>query len=212
MDGPALPMPSICISRRLRWRCSWCKYAILCCIAHTSNYNRANDVAVRILMNRWFFHIFGIHTLNATATLLNIWICMQWTCSWRWWWGRIGLCTHGITTQVMLWVSLWARRDTTQVMLGVSLRARWDTTLVYLKELEKNHKPANKSSPRLLKWLILINSACHSEINDIELGQCRSCSGSSVDTTKSSNRTRTVRGRSIFISCERKPDSSERQE
>ena len=35
-------------------------------------------VRVRILMNRWFFRIFGIHSFCATATLLNIWICMQW--------------------------------------------------------------------------------------------------------------------------------------
>ena len=42
----------------------------------------AGYVRVRILMNRWFFsRIFGIHTFYATATLLNIWICMQWTCS-----------------------------------------------------------------------------------------------------------------------------------
>ena len=33
---------------------------------------------VRILVNRWFFHIFGIHGFYATATLLNIWICMRW--------------------------------------------------------------------------------------------------------------------------------------
>ena len=42
---------------------------------------------------------------------------------------------HGVTTQVMLGVSLRARRDTTQVMLGVSLRARWDTTLVIIIKL-----------------------------------------------------------------------------
>ena len=46
----------------------------------------AGYVRVRILMNRWFFHIFGIHTFYARATLLNIWICMQWTdaadCGW----------------------------------------------------------------------------------------------------------------------------------
>ena len=92
----------------------------------------AGYVRVCILMNQWFSRIFGIHTFYATATLLNIWICMQWTCSWRWWWGRIGLCTHGVTTQVMMGVSLRARRDTTQVMLGLSLRARWDTTLVMI--------------------------------------------------------------------------------
>ena len=35
---------------------------------------------VRILMNPWFFRIFGIHSFYTTATLLNIWICMkQWT-------------------------------------------------------------------------------------------------------------------------------------
>ena len=66
----------------------------------TSNYNRANApcvwkptpitsdvivtkiagyVCVRILMNRWFFRIFGIHTFYATATLLSTWICMPWT-------------------------------------------------------------------------------------------------------------------------------------
>ena len=59
---------------------------------------------------------------------------MNW-CSGRWLWGRIWLCIPGVTTQVMLGVSLRARRDTTQVMLGVSLRARRDTTLVQLMEL-----------------------------------------------------------------------------
>ena len=44
--------------------------------------------------------------------------------------GRIGRCTHGVTT--MLGMSLRARRDTTQVMFGVSLRARCDTTLVII--------------------------------------------------------------------------------
>ena len=59
-----------------------------------SNYNRANEhditvdvtvtkmagyVRVHIFMNRWFFRIFGIHSFYATATFLNIWICMQWT-------------------------------------------------------------------------------------------------------------------------------------
>ena len=39
----------------------------------------AGYVCVRILMNRWFFCIFGIHTFYGTVTLLNIWICMQWT-------------------------------------------------------------------------------------------------------------------------------------
>ena len=40
----------------------------------------AGYVRVCILMNRWFFpRIFGIHSCYATATLLNIWICMQWT-------------------------------------------------------------------------------------------------------------------------------------
>ena len=52
----------------------------------------AGYVRVRILMNRWFFRIFGIHSFYATTTLLNIWICLQWTCSWRWLWGQIGLC------------------------------------------------------------------------------------------------------------------------
>ena len=32
----------------------------------------AGYVRVRILMNRWFFRIFGIHSFYATATLLNI--------------------------------------------------------------------------------------------------------------------------------------------
>ena len=59
----------------------------------------------------------------------------------------------------------------------------------------------------LLKWLILITSACQSEINDMELGQYRSRSGRSVDMAKSLNGTRTVRGRSLVISCEHKPDS-----
>ena len=36
-------------------------------------------VRVRILMNRWLFRIFGIQCFYATATLLNIWISMQWT-------------------------------------------------------------------------------------------------------------------------------------
>ena len=44
----------------------------------------------------------------------------------------MGLCTHGVTTQVMLGVSLRVRRDIIQVMLGVSLRARYDITLVHL--------------------------------------------------------------------------------
>ena len=34
---------------------------------------------VCILMNQWFLCIFGIHSFYAKATLLNIWICMQWT-------------------------------------------------------------------------------------------------------------------------------------
>ena len=42
----------------------------------------------------------------------------------------------------------------------------------------------------------------------MELGQYRSRSGRSVYTAKSSNWSRTVHGRSIFISCERKPDDS----
>ena len=70
---------------------------------NTSNYNRANDVCGRVCGNRllkrlmapspksqvmfasafsWisdFFRIFGIHSFYATATLLNIWIYMQWT-------------------------------------------------------------------------------------------------------------------------------------
>ena len=46
-------------------------------------------VRVRILTNRCICsRIFGIHSFYATATLLNIWICMQWTCSRRWLWGR----------------------------------------------------------------------------------------------------------------------------
>ena len=36
---------------------------------------------------------------------------------------------------------------------------------------------ANMSSPSLLKWLILIISACHSYVNDMKLGQYRSRSG-----------------------------------
>ena len=77
----------------------------------------------------------------------------------------------------------------------------------YLNELEK-HKPANKPSPSLLKWFSLITSTCHSKFNDMELGQYRSHSGPSVDTATSSNGTQTVHGHSIFILCERKPDSS----
>ena len=78
----------------------------------------AGYIRVLILMNRWFFRIFGIHTFYACGSLMQQ----------RWLRGRIGLCTHGVTT--MLGVSLQARRDITQVMLGVSLHARWDTTLV----------------------------------------------------------------------------------
>ena len=68
-----------------------------------SSYNRASHVAGRVYGNRllkrlispppksqvmfasafsWisdFFRIFGIHSFYATATLLNIWICVQWT-------------------------------------------------------------------------------------------------------------------------------------
>ena len=76
-----------------------------------------------------------------------IWICMQLIDA-AVVVGRIGLCTHGITTQVMLGVSLRARHDTTQVMLGVSLRPRWDTTLVC-----SNHATTSKmthSLPRVL--------------------------------------------------------------
>lgn len=69
-------------------------------------------------------------------------------------------------------------------------------------------RPVDKPSPSLLKWLILKTSACQSKINDMKLGQYHSRSGRSVDMPKSSNRTRTVRDRSTFISCERKPDSS----
>ena len=50
-------------------------------------------------MNQWFFRIFGIHSFYATATLLNIWICMNW-CSWRWLLERIGLCTHACSSAV----------------------------------------------------------------------------------------------------------------
>ncbi len=39
----------------------------------------AGYVRVPILMIRWFFSYFGIHSFYATATLLNILICMQWT-------------------------------------------------------------------------------------------------------------------------------------
>ena len=48
-------------------------------IADVTVTNIAGYVRVRILMNQWFFRIFGIHTFYAMATLLNIWICMQWT-------------------------------------------------------------------------------------------------------------------------------------
>ena len=37
----------------------------------------AGYVRVGILMNRWFFRIFGIHCFSITAHLLNIWICMR---------------------------------------------------------------------------------------------------------------------------------------
>ena len=37
----------------------------------------AGYVRVRVVMNRWFFRIFGNHSFYATATLLNIWISMQ---------------------------------------------------------------------------------------------------------------------------------------
>ena len=55
----------------------------------------AGYVRIRILMNRWFIRIFGIHSFYATATLLNIWICMQWTeAADGGYGGRIGFCTH----------------------------------------------------------------------------------------------------------------------
>ena len=49
----------------------------------------AGYVRVRILMNLWFFRIFCIHTFHATATLLNIWICMQWNFA-----GKVGIMLH----------------------------------------------------------------------------------------------------------------------
>ena len=38
--------------------------------------------------------MFGIHSFYATATLLNM-LAMQ-LMQQRWFWGRIGLCTHGL--------------------------------------------------------------------------------------------------------------------
>ena len=73
-------------------------------------------VRIRILMNQWFFRIFGIHTFYATATLLNIWICMQWT-------DAVTL-VMGADWTLHPWhhnnvgVLLRARCDTTQVMFG----------------------------------------------------------------------------------------------
>ena len=61
----------------------------------------AKYVRVRIIMNRWLFHIFGIHSFYATATLFSIWICMQWAdaadggCG-----GRIRLYTHACSSAV----------------------------------------------------------------------------------------------------------------
>ena len=93
----------------------------------------AGYVRVRILMNRWFFRIFGIRTFYATATLLNIWIYTQWTDAADLW-GQIRLCTHAFRNSSNVGVSLRARHDTTQVMLGVSLPVRCDTTLAYQRQ------------------------------------------------------------------------------
>ena len=50
----------------------------------------------------------------------------------QWLWGQIGLCTHGVTTQVML---------------GVSLRARCDTTLVIIMHGARDVTPPNSTTP-----------------------------------------------------------------
>ena len=124
--------------------------------AMQSSYNRANDMAGRVatdsyngwchrhqnrrLCSRPHSHksvIFFVFLAFILFTLRPLCWIYEYACNelmQRWLWGRIGLCPHGVTTQVMLGVSLRARRDTTQVMLGVSLRARRDTTLVLWNE------------------------------------------------------------------------------
>ena len=92
----------------------------------------AGYVRVRILVERWFFSYFGSHTFYATATLLNIWICMQWTC------GSLmqaaGDCGADWTLHPRCHNNVGgvtagqARRNSSNV--GVLLRAKWDTTLV----------------------------------------------------------------------------------
>ena len=117
-------------------------------------------------------------------------------------------CVHTGETGTLVAVSrdplaIWNERART-----VHDRSRPVDFVVWM--LDRVLAPAreNLKFESLLKWLILITSACQSEINDMELGQYRSHSGRSVDMAKSLNGTRTVRGRSIFISCERKPDTS----
>ena len=62
-----------------------------------------------------FFRINGILIVYATATLLNIWICMQWTDA----------------AEVVVGAD-WTLHPWHHNNVGVSLRARWDTTLVRL--------------------------------------------------------------------------------
>ena len=64
----------------------------------------AGYVRVRILMIRWLFFLvflaFILFTLRPLCWICE-YACNEW-CSRRLLWGRIGLCTHGVTTQVML--------------------------------------------------------------------------------------------------------------
>ena len=65
------------------WPCLWpcvrvCSNRLLKWLMSPSPISQVM-FASAILMNQWFFHIFGIHSFYATVTLLNIWICMQWT-------------------------------------------------------------------------------------------------------------------------------------
>ena len=136
-----MPLDTKCSGRNVMYinrtiielRCGWpCMWQSTPRTADVTVTKIAGYVRACILTNRWFFSYFwhsyllryghfveymNMHAMNMQLTVVV---------------GRIGLCTHGVTTQVMLGVSLRARRDTTQVMLGVSLRARWDTTLVYI--------------------------------------------------------------------------------
>ena len=124
----------------IRYTCMSLHITGLVVTEYISNYNRANDVAGWLATdsyNRWchrhqnrrlcsrrHYHESMIFFVYLAFILLRYghfveymnMHAMNW-CSRQWLWGRIRLCTHGVTTQVML---------------GVSLRARWDTTLVQL--------------------------------------------------------------------------------